>query len=391
MKKCNEKGTVTLEACIVVPIFIILMLLICGLFIMFMGRQMVSHAVIQAAKSMSFDPYYTERMDSNPQKELNELFGDLLSINDNYVSVRKWYSDDSSKLSSVASDRVSAYLKEKGNYSQVNSMLNTFGVVGGAGGLRFSDSKVEDGVLTLKVSYKQKFPLDATGLASFDRSITVKVRLFTWSKLPNSIYEVGFNSNGGTPVSNKITDQSNGELPTPTKPGHVFVGWSTDPDSDTPDVNTVDDAKEVGENGDGSEMLYAIWEPISTCTYVSDGVYMKSIGEKGVTADLKNTFDFDVLKAAGYKTITLTMTFIHDAEDKHNLDTTLKFAGKEYNWDKYFDYNRASVTYTVSVPIDDAKNGSTFELWWDLEGVNIFDAKNRGAIGDISIQAKANK
>ena len=75
----NEKGTVTLEACIVVPMFITIMLALCGIFLLFMGQQIITHATIQSAKSMSFDPYATERSASAGEKELAQMFGDLFS------------------------------------------------------------------------------------------------------------------------------------------------------------------------------------------------------------------------------------------------------------------------------------------------------------------------
>lgn len=60
-KRKSEDGTISLEACIVVPIFIFLILFIYGFIVMFMGQQMISHSMLQSAESLSLDSYGTEK------------------------------------------------------------------------------------------------------------------------------------------------------------------------------------------------------------------------------------------------------------------------------------------------------------------------------------------
>lgn len=72
-KRKSEDGTISLEACIVVPIFIFLILFIYGFIVMFMGQQMISHSMLQSAESLSIDSYGTEKIrdeDDNPATEL---------------------------------------------------------------------------------------------------------------------------------------------------------------------------------------------------------------------------------------------------------------------------------------------------------------------------------
>lgn len=363
------------------------MLMLNGLFVMFMGQQVVTHAAVQAAKSMAYDPYSTERVDNSDQKNLMTLFSDMFTWTNKAenVSTRKWYSDESSRLKSVAERRLLAYLDQ--NDAAAEKALTTLGV----NSISFAGCKVEDDVLTYEISYKQDFIFSIGGLGSFDRTISVKVKLFKWSKLPNTIYEVSFDSKGGSLVTNKITDQSNGSLPEPTKPGFEFVGWSSDPNSKTPDIKSVEDAKNVGENGDGSDTLYAVWKPVSSCTYVASDTKMNSIGEKGVEGDLKGVFNFDALKKDGYKTVKITITFKHSTDDKHNLRTTLLVGDKEMTWNQHFDENSKTLTYTYDVPIDSIKNASKFQVWWDLEGEGFWDAVNNGPITNTSIKVSAYK
>ena len=59
MKK-DERGVITLEACITVFAFLILMLLLSSLFVMFMAQNAMAHATLQTAESLSLDVYRTE-------------------------------------------------------------------------------------------------------------------------------------------------------------------------------------------------------------------------------------------------------------------------------------------------------------------------------------------
>lgn len=321
MRKNGNKGSISLEACIVVPIFIMLMMLVYGLFVMFMGQQVVTHAVTQGAKSLAYDPYAIERGAANSEAKLTDFFGSILR-KDGYVSNTKWYSTDSKKLNSVVTSRVRSYLTQDGGkekISTVNNKLKTFGVRNGVYGLKFTDSKVENGVLTLKVTYKQEFPMDAFGLVGFDRAVTVKVRLFTWKKLPNSIYEISFNSNGGSTVTKKVTNESNDKLPKPTRNNYAFLGWSTDPHAETPNIPDLSAAKKLGEEK-GDQTLYAVWFPTRKVeTYVADddtsGTYenvIKGKRNKRINANADDGTDYHSDKIYEYVDVGMTPRQILD-------------------------------------------------------------------------------
>lgn len=59
-KRKSEDGTISLEACIVVPI-LFSYTFIYGFIVMFMGQQMISHSMLQSAESLSLDSYGTEK------------------------------------------------------------------------------------------------------------------------------------------------------------------------------------------------------------------------------------------------------------------------------------------------------------------------------------------
>lgn len=180
--KKNNSGVITLEAAIMVPMFIILMLLVNGIFIMFMGQQILSHTLIQSAKSMAYDPYSSQRVEANSEDKLADMFVDIFSFSDEgHVSTDKWYKENLDSIDNVIEERYTAYLKESRSNAQL--LLEEIGVKNGISGLDFSGSSLENGILTVKLRYTQEFVFNAAGLAEFEREITVKVRLFEFIKL----------------------------------------------------------------------------------------------------------------------------------------------------------------------------------------------------------------
>lgn len=180
MKKQNRNaGVIMLEAAILMPLFILLMLFLYAFFIFFMGQQIMSHTAIQTAKSLSFDPYAVSRVDGN---NLAVMIGDItdLFFDGNYSSTEVWHtSDESDRIPETARKRFLAYLP---NQNDPDALLQWIGVENGTAGLDFSGSTVEDGVLTLKIKYVQNFAFKLAELTSFDRGITLKVKLLVWNK-----------------------------------------------------------------------------------------------------------------------------------------------------------------------------------------------------------------
>ena len=175
--KRDTNGAITLEACIVVPVFVALMLLFNGVFVLFMGQQIMGHTLIQTAKSLALDPYATQRMEGS-SGNLDDFFTDIIAVgSDGYLSTEAWY-DDPDALEGMVRERYMKYLREDSGVSA--ALLEMLGVEGGAGGLDFSGCTLEDGVLTLKLKYKQNYVFDAMGLAPFTREIGAKVKLFEY-------------------------------------------------------------------------------------------------------------------------------------------------------------------------------------------------------------------
>ncbi len=181
-KEKFNSGSITLEAAMVVPLFIILMLLVNGLFVMFMGQQIMSHTLIQSTKSMAFDPYSSQRVSANEEDDLADMFVDIFSFaSGEHVSTDKWYEDDLDNIDEIIEERYIAYLRN--SRSDAKLLLDEIGVKNGLEGLDFSGSSLEDGILTVKMKYTQEFIFNAAGLAEFERELCVKVKLFEYTAL----------------------------------------------------------------------------------------------------------------------------------------------------------------------------------------------------------------
>lgn len=182
-KKNSCSGSITLEAAMVIPFFIILMLLVNGFFVMFMGQQIMTHTLIQSAKSLAFDPYSSQRVAANSEDDLADMFVDIFSFaSGDHVSTDKWYDaanlDD---LDEVVEERYIAYLKN--SETEAKELLENIGVKDGLDGLDFSGSSLENGILTIRMKYTQEFIFNAAGLTEFERELCVKVRLFEYTEL----------------------------------------------------------------------------------------------------------------------------------------------------------------------------------------------------------------
>lgn len=183
MKFRNDSGSLTLEACIVVPIFIIIMLFVNGFFIMFMGQQIITHTIVQSAKSLCLDPYAAQRVAADAEDKLGEMALDIFGAGDiGHSSNEKWYEEDN--IEDVVKDRFVVYLKNSTSEDAANSLLQEIGIEDGIDGIDFSGSSVdENGILTVKIKYRQKYVLSAMDIAPSNMEMSVKVKLFEYYEI----------------------------------------------------------------------------------------------------------------------------------------------------------------------------------------------------------------
>ncbi len=194
--KKNEKGVISLEACISVPFFVLILLFFYGLMVIFSGEQIIKHTLIQSAESLSLDPFATEKfeikslsdiIEGDEDPEIKEiilaLYGTVTGSGNNkyYSSGKKWYSDEKETLlTETVRNRFLGYIAGSATNveEKADEILKEIGVQGGINGLDFSETTVVEGTLTIVITYKQEFVFNFHGLAAFDRRLSISVDMW---------------------------------------------------------------------------------------------------------------------------------------------------------------------------------------------------------------------
>lgn len=159
----SKEGSVTLEAAIILPIFIFIFLSIFGLFGMINARQEITRAMVQAGKSLSLDPYATEMLEKANDKKFRTAEQILMAkmrqsaSKEKFTDISKWY--ESGNIDGVAKDRFVAYFAG-GDEAKANEKLKWMGVDGGLDGLQVTGTINGKRELTLTTEYKLKFLFD---------------------------------------------------------------------------------------------------------------------------------------------------------------------------------------------------------------------------------------
>lgn len=194
-KRKSDDGTITMEACIVMPVFIFVIVFVYGIMMMFSGQQMITHALIQSAESLSMDSYSDSMLNKEDNlvyrlyKKVITVNGDIKNVlqsETNFSSKKSWTNPekvkDQSERNKYIKRRFVGFLTNEDDISegekQAKELLKKYGVENGLDGIDFSECKLDDKELTVKIKYKQNFLFDFQGLASFDREMEIKVHMW---------------------------------------------------------------------------------------------------------------------------------------------------------------------------------------------------------------------
>ncbi|MDD4095864.1 MAG: hypothetical protein PHP22_06450 [Oscillospiraceae bacterium] len=173
---------ISIEACIVLPIFIILLMFIYGFFILFAGQNIIAHALIQSAQSLSLDSYSHEKLDAGATDSGPALIGGIFNTffvtDEYYTSNSKWYSEDIASMNDVIKKRFIGYLVVNPTDGKADVLLDYLGVEDGLDGFDFSLSEIDGDYLTVTVTYKQKFIFDFGDRVTMDMQQSIKVKMW---------------------------------------------------------------------------------------------------------------------------------------------------------------------------------------------------------------------
>lgn len=224
-KEKSEKGLLSLEASIVVTIFLFLMLFLYSFFIVFEARNEMAHVLLASTNSMALDPYGNEKLTNSgtlagPLSDLlRSIYGLVISPDKGFVSFEMWNqiengtidptewngtivvsdsggsgvspggssgggfrgsgvgenevdiygnrSASSSLLARVIKERMIAYLAD-GDEAEADKILKRYHIVNGLDGLDFSGSMISSGNLYVKVRYTLEYEFDFWNLGTIE-------------------------------------------------------------------------------------------------------------------------------------------------------------------------------------------------------------------------------
>ena len=168
-----------------------MMLFLYGIIMMYMGKHYINHAAIQSSNSLALDSYATELLKREEEIDFGEdvinlarkfaTFNFKESESTDYANNKKWYMD-LEQTSVEAEKRFIAFLagETSEDIARAEKILKVTGIVNGLEGFDFSETRVDDGDLIMKIKYDQSFVFDFNGLATFPREVTIKTKMWSY-------------------------------------------------------------------------------------------------------------------------------------------------------------------------------------------------------------------
>ena len=167
-----QRGAITLEACVSVLSFLILMLFLSSFFVMFMAQNVTGHAMLQTAQSLSFEAYsekLTKKDDGsastvtdNVQLLVKKMFGSAKD-NPSFVNDTYWTNDKETEIAQIVKKRFIGYV-QGGEYTKADDFLKMLNISKGMDGLDFSGSKIQDGILYITIKYELEYDFNLWGI-----------------------------------------------------------------------------------------------------------------------------------------------------------------------------------------------------------------------------------
>lgn len=177
----REQGALLIETAIVLPIFILVIVFVYGIFNITNAQNQISHALIQSTQSLSMDKYTNEKINSLLNVEesgglwggLDDAILEILRLgNDPYFSSTYTWYDGSGDSQDIAKKRFIGYLSN-GDEEAADAKLKALGVIDGLSGITFEVETTSQDV-TVTIEYTLQFWVDIfdIGKIPLEQSIT---------------------------------------------------------------------------------------------------------------------------------------------------------------------------------------------------------------------------
>lgn len=162
MKKMNnQQGVLTIEASIVLTTFMFFILFFYSFGRIYKAQSVVSHATIQCAQSLAVESYLRETISGTNTGKILEVINGLIGVTGGQTAMGNDYLSLGSggvDLKGVMKKNFALAVAEE--ETEADAILKKYGIKDGLAGLNFSDSKIEDSDIIVKVTYtvKIQFP-----------------------------------------------------------------------------------------------------------------------------------------------------------------------------------------------------------------------------------------
>ena len=173
--KSEHNGSIALEACVVVTMFLFLFLFLYSFFILFAAQNSIAHAISETSQSLALDAYAQEKLTQDDKNAIPDSIGSFLgekiyqvtSDGPPFASDSKWY-NAGGNVEAAVKQRFIAYYGN-GSESAADERLKSMKVVGGLSGLDFSESKVVGEDIQVIVKYDLDYAFNAFGLIEINK------------------------------------------------------------------------------------------------------------------------------------------------------------------------------------------------------------------------------
>lgn len=179
----EESGTIILETSFVLPLFILVIAFIYGIFAIVNAQNVMTHALVQTTDSLALDAYVNEHVHSVSEANSAwntigkwESLSDML-IDTGRVFSNEYFASTVSATETTAKKRFIGYLNG-GDRNQAIEKLKALKVTGGLDGVKFSVSKAGSDI-TVSINYELQFLIDFGGIGKIPMQQSFTSRL--WS------------------------------------------------------------------------------------------------------------------------------------------------------------------------------------------------------------------
>lgn len=163
----EEDGTIILETSFVLPLFILVIAFVYGIFVIVNAQNVMTHTLIQTTDSLALDAYLNTHVNSVTEaNDAWDTIGKWSSLSDMVVDAgrtftNEYFASSASVTSEIAKKRFIGYLNG-GDRNQAVEKLKALKVAGGLDGVKFSVVRAGSDI-TVSIEYELQFLIDIGG------------------------------------------------------------------------------------------------------------------------------------------------------------------------------------------------------------------------------------